>query len=950
MTSAHTPRAVPVHYDVAGVGRHCAYWVDETTLAWPATLLPPGASLDGCFGSDSSHRTDTPVSFGLLCAPHGGITLVNGIVQRGDGGQEIPLAALGPLSPALVAAHPHLDGYLALTTLDDFGAHRLLEDDIDALLAGQLAVVQRAITTAGTWVTALTGVQTWPLIDRLWGQRANARDGSAPLGVTFDDDGPAFALWAPTAQRVAVLSWSAQDVTGSCPLLDGDPTRTEASRCDDGRWEVDAVRARRAGICAGDQYLWEVTVYSPATGRVEVNCVTDPYSRALTLDSQRSVAVDLSQRSLKPTPWCENLNPTVPVDAARAIYELHVRDFSAADETVPSELRGTYAAFSCDSAGTRHLRELANAGIDTIHLLPVADFTSVPEDRARQRHPQIPVGTSASSLRPQAAIAAVADEDAYNWGYDPWHWMVPEGSYAPADQGSGGARTRAMREMIGSLHGMGLQVVLDVVFNHTAGSGQQPTSVWDRIVPGYYHRLNADGDIEHSTCANNIATERLMAERAMIDACVSWVRDYRVDGFRFDLMGYHSTATMKRLRQALADIADDAVGHEIYLYGEGWNMGEVANNALFRQAVQGQVGAEENLHIGTFNDRVRDAIHGGQRWGEDPRAGQGFATGLVRSCRWRGEGTGVGVTSGESGGEPHEQTMRWCADLVCLSLAGNLRSLELPSADGHWRRGDEIFYGCAPAAYGDEPVDSIAYVDAHDDDILFDRLAYKLSADVTMDERVRIHLLCLALVTLGQSPCLWAAGTEMLRSKSLDRDSFNSGDHFNAIDWSGRDNGWGRGLPPAARNFDRWVIQAEIASRSDLRPSPEHVERAYRGALDLLRVRRSTPLLSLGSADLIRRRVSFPVAGQGPLGLVVMLVDDGGGEGDIDPALDGVMVAVNVTDAPVEQRVEALVGRFFELSEIQAEGADEVVKATRVDLATGVLSIPPLTAAVLVER
>ena len=170
-----------------------------------------------------------------------------------------------------------------------------------------------------------------------------------------------------------------------------------------------------------------------------------------------------------------------------------------------------------------------------------------------------------------------------------------------------------------------------------------------------------------------------------------------------------------------------------------------------------------------------------------------------------------------------------------------------------------------------------------------------------MDQRVRAQLLALAVVTLGQTPCFWAAGTELLRSKSLDHDSYNSGDHFNAIDWSGQDNGWGRGLPPAERNFEHWIIQAELLAHSHLRPSPEHIAQARDMALDLLRLRRSTPLLSLGSAALVRERISFPLSGQRAVpGVILMVIDDGGGELDIDPVLDGLVVAFNAQPETVQ--------------------------------------------------
>ena len=936
----------PVRRDVPGVGQSRAYWVDETTLAWPADLLPHGVTRSMCVGPDVGRPLSAPpVSFSLVASPDGRARIEEGLLRHGTHDSEVPLTLLGGLDSDLVAAHPQLEGYLALTTADDFGEPRLGLEDVEGFLTGQLAVLQRTATATGGWLTAFTGVQTWPLIDRLWGRAASARDGSAPLGVHFADaspaartdagpgrGAPAFALWAPTALAVTLLVWETGDPTGSAPLVDGPPARVQARRLDDGRWVVSPGR-----IGAGAQYLWEVEVFVPSTGRVELNQVTDPYSTALTVDSRRSVAVDLGQRALKPTAWCENLSPVVHSDAARAIYELHVRDFSCADESVPAELRGTYAAFTVDSLGTRHLGALVGAGVDTLHLLPIFDTATIPEDRADQKSPEIPADTSASSRRPQAAVAAVADSDAYNWGYDPYHWMAPEGSYAREGHQDGGARTREVRDMVGALHGMGLQVVLDQVYNHTAAAGQDPCSVLDRIVPDYYHRLDVYGAIEMSTCRNNVATEHAMAERLMIDACVAWVRDYRVDGFRFDLMGYHSIGTMARLREALDEIAEDAVGHPIYLYGEGWNMGEVADNALFRQACQGQVG---ELGIGTFNDRVRDAVHGGSFKQPDPRTDQGLGNGELT------DPNAVEVRKKDAA----RRDLAWRSDLVRLSLAGNLRDYTLLTSDGQWRRGDEIGYGESPAAYGIEPVDSIAYVSSHGDETLFDRLAYKLPLPTFMADRVRMNTLCLAIATLGQSPAFWAAGCELLRSKSLDTDSYNSGDHFNAIDWSGRDNGWGRGLPPASRNFESWIIQAELLAHDELRPTARDIAAAQEQALDVLRLRRSTPLFSLGSAELIRERVSFPLSGpRAQPGLIIMVIDDGAGEADVDPALDGVVVVFNATPREISQRVDALVDRFLVLSEVQVCGVDPVVRETRFDATTGLVTVPARTVAVLVE-
>ena len=273
--------------------------------------------------------------------------------------------------------------------------------------------------------------------------------------------------------------------------MPGPPARTPAVRGDDGRWCVPNADGR---ITAGSQYLWEVEVYVPSTRRVETNVVTDPYSTALTTDSTRSVAVDLADARLAPEQWAAAVAPRVRNDSARNIYELHVRDFSAADTTVPPGLRGTYRAFTVgDSAGVRHLADLARAGMNTIHLLPTFDIASIPESRAVQRVARIPRGAGPDSADQQAAVAEVADRDAYNWGYDPLHWGAPEGSYATEGHQDGGARVVEFRQMVGALHALGYQVVLYQVYNHTAACGQDPHSVLDKVVPGYYHRLDAVG-------------------------------------------------------------------------------------------------------------------------------------------------------------------------------------------------------------------------------------------------------------------------------------------------------------------------------------------------------------------------------------------------------------------------------------------------------------------------
>ncbi len=492
--------------------------------------------------------------------------------------------------------------------------------------------------------------------------------------------------------------------------------------------------------------------------------------------------------------------------------------------------------------------------------------------------------------------------------------------------------------MVGALHGMGVQVLVDQVFGRVAAWGQERGSVLDRVVPGYYHRLDEAGAVvESGGWRGGVDTGRAMGERLMIDACVAWVRDYRVDGLRLDLMGCHGVETMARLRRALDEVCEDAVGHRVYLYGQGWDAPGACGPDPNR-ARQGRLGA---LGIGALNDRVRDGVNGGGFAQVDPRTGQGLGN---------GELTDPNELESRDQGEVRAD-LAWRSDLVRLSLAGNVRDMEILASDGRWLRGDEVGYGSSPAAYGDQPADSVAYVSSYEGETLFDRLTYKLPASTSMADRVRMNTVCLAMVALGQSPCLWAGGSELLRSKSLDACSCDSGDHFNAIDWSGRSNGWGRGLPPAGRNFDRWVIQAGLLARPDLTPSPSDIASARAQALDLLRARRSTPLLCLGRTDLVRERVSFPVCGPSAQpGVIIMVVDDGAGEGDIDPALDGVLVVINATPREVTQRLDTQVGRLFTLCDAQAQGADPIVKATRFDPTTGTVTVPARTAAVLIEH
>ena len=950
---------------VVGSEERRAYWVAPDLLAWPLSLLPRGMGRESVVSGSGEPVPDAGLTLRLITAPDGGAAAVHGRILGADGLPAptiTPLRVVGNLPRDVLDAHPHLEGYIALSPTDDDGTALLDDDAVAAALTGQVAVAQYTDGGPGDaggsggpgdaggsggpggldapgHLDAFTGVQTAILLDRLYAEAASRTE----LGVVFHavGDGPgrsSFALWAPTARAVTLLTWETGDPLGTVPEVPGPPVRTPAVRGDDGSWSVPNAEG---AIGVGCQYLWEVEVYVPSTRKVETNLVTDPYSTALTTGSTRSVAVDLADERLAPEQWATVPAPRLRNDSARSIYELHVRDFSAADQSVPAELRGTYRAFTVgDSTGVRHLADLAEAGMNTIHLLPTFDIATIPEDRSAQHSPRIPEAAGPASADQQAAVAAVADRDAYNWGYDPLHWGAPEGSYATEGHQDGGARVIEFRQMVGALHALGYQVVLDQVYNHTAACGQDPFSVLDKVVPGYYHRLDAVGTVTNSTCCANTATENAMCARLMIDSVVRWARWYRVDGFRFDLMGHHPRAVMERVRAALDRLttADDGVdGASLYLYGEGWNFGEVANNALFVQATQGQL---DGTGIGVFNDRLRDAVHGGAPFDADHRIFQGFGTGLLTQPS--------GLDPRGWGDQSADLAHR--TDLVRLGLAGNLKDYIMTISDGSVRRGADLIHNDAPTAYASVPQENVNYVDAHDNETLYDLLAYKLPRGMPVADRVRMNTVCLATVTLGQSPAFWCAGTELLRSKSLDRNSYDSGDWFNAIDFSGQYNGFGRGLPPAGQNEGAWPIQGPLLADAWLRPSPDEIAMARAQALDLLRLRSSTPLFSLGDTGLIQAKLSFPGSGfAAPPGIIVMLIDDTTGGRDVDPSLDGVLVVFNATGHTLTQCLGELAGRDFRLSPIQAAGVDDVVKRTGFDRSTGTVNVPARTVAVLVQ-
>ncbi|MBB5206124.1 pullulanase/glycogen debranching enzyme [Inhella inkyongensis] len=701
---------------------------------------------------------------------------------------------------------------------------------------------------------ARTGVQVGGAVDALYA----AAEGLDDLGVHVQAGaGTQGRLWAPTARAVEVCLYPS--------------TRAPAARRVAAQWQSDTGSWiwHQPGDLRGWTYLYLVEVWVPGQGWVRQR-VTDPYSLSLSANSARSAVLDLDDPQTQPPGWKDHPRPQRALRLNElVIYELHVRDFSRDDRSLPAALRGRYSAFAqARSTGVRHLRALAAAGVTDVQLLPVFDLASVPEQGCRADPPRDRVASDSPRL--QARIRAQAAQDCFNWGYDPLHFNAPEGSYA-SDADRPELRVRELRAAVMALHGMGLRVGMDMVYNHMAASGQARHSVLDRIVPLYYHRLNGQGDLEQSTCCANSATERLMMGKLMRDSVHLWARAYAMDSFRFDLMGHQPRAEMQRLHREL----QQRLGREIHFIGEGWNFGEVKDGARFEQASQLSLGGSG---IATFSDRARDALRG---------SSFGPVTQMQASPGWL-----FGLADDPA---RREQAGR-AADLLRLGLAGSLQDVLLPTADGAVRRGAEMDYGGQPAGYARQPGEAVAYAENHDNHTLFDLGVLKLPPSSLAAARRQVQHLANALVAFSQGPVYFHAGQELMRSKSLDRNSYDSGDAFNRLDLSLRDNGFGVGLPPAADNGVDWPVLRPFLRRSGIRPDPATLHQAREQFLALLRVRASSSLFSLPNPGELQARLRFHAVGpdQDPAVIVAEL----DGRGWPGAGFEGLLLAFNAAAQP----------------------------------------------------
>jgi pullulanase-type alpha-1,6-glucosidase len=342
------------------------------------------------------------------------------------------------------------------------------------------------------------------------------------------------------------------------------------------------------------------------------------------------------------------------------------------------------------------------------------------------------------------------------------------------------------------------------------------------------------------------------------------------------------------------------------------------------------------LGIGTFNDRLRDAVRGGS-----PFSGkqiQGFINGLYTDPN--------GITPGS---ERHQgnQIMLF-ADQIRVGLAGNLASYTFTDYRGNVVTGTEVDYNGQPAGYTVDPQENIVYISKHDNETLWDAIQYKAPLTADVAQRVRMNNLGISIVMFSQGVPFFHAGDDLLRSKSLDRDSYNSSDWFNRLDFTMQTNNFGVGLPPSSRSD--WGIIQPLLANPDLQVTPDDIMAAHMHFREALQIRQSSPLFRLQTAEDVQARLSFPNSGEGQIpGVIVMALSDVVDElAPIDENFSRIVVVFNAEDTEIAFNDENFVAMGFTLHPVQQASFDSIVQTASYDDGTGTFTVPARTTAVFV--
>lgn len=450
---------------------------------------------------------------------------------------------------------------------------------------------------------------------------------------------------------------------------------------------------------------WELTVKSDLKGKYYLFSVYNSaqpdntpgiFAKAVGVNGKRGAIVDL--RDTDPEGWADDMRPALSNPCDLVIYEMHHRDFSV-DLSSGLKNKGKYLALT-EPKAIEHLQRL---GVNAVHILPSFDYASVDESK-----PDVPQ---------------------YNWGYDPLNYNVPEGSYS-TDAATPTTRIREFKQMVQALHRAGIRVILDVVYNHTFdinGSNFQKT------YPDYFYRKTAEGKYsDGSGCGNETASEKPLMREFMKESVEYWIKEYHIDGFRFDLMGVHDIETMNEIRAMV-----DQIDPSIYIYGEGWSAGSCAYP---QEKLAMKANTKQLNGIGAFCDDMRDALRG--PFSDDHKGGF-----LI--------------------GEPDEE------ESIKFGIVGATAHPQIDMTKVNYSR----------EAWTNEPSQMVAYVSCHDDMCLTDRLRATVPY-ITDDELIRLDLLAQTAVLTSQGVPFILSGEEMLRDKKSVHNSFRSPDSINRLDWN----------------------------------------------------------------------------------------------------------------------------------------------------------------------
>ena len=502
------------------------------------------------------------------------------------------------------------------------------------------------------------------------------------LGSVYTASKTDFRVWAPTASEVSLVTYD------SATQLAQDATVVAMTRDVKGTW-ISSIQGDKHGLV----YNYRVTV----GGNTEE--AVDPYARSVTINGNRSVVIDLARTN--PTGWATHTKPAFSGKSTDAVmYELHVRDATKdASSGVSPANRGKFLGLT--ELGTKikvgsvtaptGLSAIKDLGVTHVQLLPFYDYAS----------------------------GGLEENPTFNWGYDPKNFNAPEGQYS-SDPTNPVKRITELKSAIQAMHKNGLRVTMDVVYGHVASATEFSQQL---IVPGYWFRRDAAGNLTNgSGCGNDVATERLMVRKFIVDSMKYWTREYKLDGFRIDQMGLWDVTTVNQARAGVVSVEPKAT-----IIGEGWTMGPDIGVA---QGTQRQL---VNMPgVGAFNDVIRNAAKG------DP------------------DGSGLGFVNGSP---------MTTLESVKVGIIGNTPSETVLVP---WETNDAG--------------QSVNYVEAHDNKTLFDKL-WSVNTAESMSAVAKQSRQAAALIFLAQGTPFIQAGQEFLRSKNDEHNSYNLSDEINSLKW-----------------------------------------------------------------------------------------------------------------------------------------------------------------------